>query len=177
MANHRPIHVTWYPNNQSKLKITLGCCIKTAWRLLCLIPGIIARPPIRYLLLLNISEHWSCIYVWLQIWNGRWHTLAEKQTSRNYWPCGKKPVKTLRWGLMRPVSGLNIPFWRSQLPAGESPADTLAPAISRGCPSCLHWLLTWVACGAHPCRSCMIAPRDYFQDDKEASGILKIIKS
>ena len=63
------------------------------------------------------------------------------------------------------------------LPAGESPADTLAPAISRGCPSCLHWLLTWVACGAHPCRSCMVAPRDYFQDDKEASGILKIIKS
>ena len=32
-------------------------------------------------------------------------------------------------------------------------------------------------CGAHPCRSCMVAPRDYFQDDKEASGILKIIKS
>ena len=63
------------------------------------------------------------------------------------------------------------------LPAGESPADTLAPAISRGCPSCLHWLLTWVACGAHPCRSCMVAPRDYFYDGKEASGILKIIKS
>ena len=34
-----------------------------------------------------------------------------------------------------------------------------------------------MACGAHPCRSCMVAPRDYFQDDKEASGILKIIKS
>ena len=46
-----------------------------------------------------------------------------------------------------------------------------------GSASCLHWLLTWVAYGAHPCRSCMVAPRDYFQDDKETSGILKIIKS
>ena len=81
-------------------------------------------------------------------------------------------------GLMRPVSGLNTPVWWSQLPAGESPADTLAPAIiSMGCLPCLHWLLTWVACGTHPCRSCMVAPRDFFQDDKEASGILKIIKS
>ena len=60
---------------------------------------------------------------------------------------------------------------RLTIPA-PSRADTLAPAISRGCPSCLHWLLTWVACGAHPCRSCVVAPRDYFQDDKGASGIL-----
>ena len=55
--------------------------------------------------------------------------------------------------------------------------STLAPAISGRCPSCLHWLLTWVACGAHPSKSCMVVPRDYFQNDKEASGILKIIKS
>ena len=35
---------------------------------------------------------------------------------------------------MRPVSGLNIPVWRSQLPAGERPADTLAPAFQQGVP-------------------------------------------
>ena len=92
------------------------------------------------------------------------------------WYQSSSPVTATPWVIMRPVSGLNTPVCCSQLPAGDSPADTLAPAISRGCPSCLHWLLTWVACGAHPCRSCMVAHRDYFQDDKEASGIFKIIK-
>ena len=66
------------------------------------------------------------------------------------------------------------------LPAPSRYGDQQTPCLqlsAGGCPSCLHWLLTWVACGAHPCRSCMVAPRDYFQDDQEASGILKIIKS
>ena len=75
-----------------------------------------------------------------------------------WWPHWKKAlyigIKRIMLGPhMRPMSGLNIPVWRSQLPAGESPADTLAPAINRGCPSCLHWFLTWVACRIHPCRS------------------------
>ena len=68
-----------------------------------------------------------------------WWLTCPPRTSTMMWS-RRKTLATypLRQGLMRPVSGLNIPVWRSQLPAGESPADTLPPAISGGCPSCLH---------------------------------------
>ena len=92
------------------------------------------------------------------------------------------------------ISGVAIEVWEcitlgshEACVRAKHPSLTI-PAPSRGEPnrhlgssyqqgvSCLHCLLTWVACGAHPCRSSMVAPGDYFQDNKEASGIL-IIKS
>ena len=58
------------------------------------------------------------------------------------------------------------------IPAPSRYGDQQTPWLqlsARGAhPVSIDCWLEWPACGAHPCRSCMVAPRDYmyFQDDQ-----------
>ena len=46
----------------------------------------------------------------------------------------------------------------SRYQRGGQQTPWLQISAGGGSPSCLHWLLTWVARGVHPCRSYMVTP-------------------
>ena len=78
---------------------------------------------------------------------------------------------------MRPVSGLNIPVWRSQLPAGTETSRHLGSSYQQGAPILSPLIADLSGLWGSSMQVMHGHPRDYFQDDQEASGILKIIKS
>ena len=82
---------------------------------------------------------------------------------------------TLRYGLMRP--GIWAKHPGLTLPAGTETSRHLGPSYQQGVPILSPLIADLSGLWGSPMQVMHGRPRDYFQDDQEASGILKIIKS
>ena len=107
----------------------------------------------------DVSKHW-CTLQWCA--SRGWFIAHENWTSCAAYPIMLGPHEAGVWAKHPSLTTSR----------GE-PSRHLGPSYQRG-ESILSPLIADLS---GLCRSCMVAHRDYFQDDKDASGILKIIKS